>query len=116
MNIIDTLKDVVNIAQKIGNIELQKQILSLQSDALKLVDENTNLRQEVATLKEVTKIKGAIRFWDGEYFLKNDDGSEDGPFCQICWDVDQRLVPLIPDRYRNFYDYCENVRKPSARA
>lgn len=115
MNIIDTVKEVVSIAQKIDNIELYKQILSLQSDVLKLVDENTKLKQEIATFKETAKIKAALRFQNGEYFQKKEDDSEDGPFCQICWDVDQRLARLIPDRYRNFCDYCENVRKPKAR-
>lgn len=84
MSILDTAKDVVSLVQKIDNIDLHKKILSLQANIQKLYTRNLELLEQIAALKEEAKIKGALRFDGYKYFLKRDDGSEDGPFCQVC--------------------------------
>lgn len=114
MGILDTAKDVVSIVQKIDNIELYKQILSLQSEILKLVDENTNLRQEVSSLKEELKIKGLLRYDASQdaYYCDTGTPELEGPFCQVCWDVDKKLVRMAKGGYEGiFCRYCSNVRQ-----
>jgi hypothetical protein len=44
MGILDTAKEAVQLVQKIDNLELYKTILDLQSDALKVMEENGRLR------------------------------------------------------------------------
>jgi hypothetical protein len=99
VSILETVKDVVSLVQKVDNIDLLKQILSLQSDVQKLYGENLALREDVALLKEKLRLKETLRFHDGNYFLIRNDGSEDGPFCQICHDVDGKLVRLVNAMY-----------------
>jgi hypothetical protein len=113
MTILDTVKDAVKLAQQIDNIELYRQILNLQAEIQSQFNENLILKQQIADLKEELKIRGSLRFDDGQYLLKTDSGSEDGPFCSICWDVDHRLVRMVRGGYEDgfFCQYCSNIRK-----
>jgi hypothetical protein len=71
--------------QKIDNLELYKTILDLQSDALKVMEENGRLRERNKVLEEAFKIKDTLVFEDNVYFTVN-EGEKAGPFCTYCWD------------------------------
>jgi hypothetical protein len=94
MSVIDTAKEAVMLVQKIDNIELYKKILDLQSDALKLVEENGKLEGEIQELEEAFKIKDTLLFEDNHYYIKE---PKDGPFCTLCWDKERKLVRLHKD-------------------
>ena len=51
MGILDTAKDVITLVQKADNLELVKQVLALQSDIMKMMDENRTLKDENCALK-----------------------------------------------------------------
>ena len=91
MSVIDTAKEAVMLVQKIDNIELYKKILELQSDALKMVEENGKLRDRIKELETAFVIKDTLTFEDNHYFAMK-DGTKDGPYCTLCWDNDRRLV------------------------
>src|SRR5688500_13565078 len=91
MGVIDTAKEAVQLVQKIDNIELYRKILELQSDALKMVDENSNLRDKVKELEGAFAIKDTLVFEDNSYFVVKESGKE-GPYCSLCWDKDRKLV------------------------
>jgi hypothetical protein len=113
MSILDTAREVVGIVQKIDNIELYKQILGLQSDILKLFEENTNLHQEISSLTEQLKIKAAL-IYDRQldaYICKDANDQIDGPFCTVCWDSDKKLIRMSQGGYNGHYcGYCTTVR------
>ncbi len=60
MGVLDTAKEAVQLVQKIDNIELYQQILDLQSDAIKVVEENSKLREQIKSLEEALKIKDTL--------------------------------------------------------
>jgi len=95
MGVLETAKDVVQIVQKIDNIELYKQILELQSEAIKIVEENLALRDQVRELEDKLRIKDKLTYELGCYWIATSDGRE-GPFCTHCWDRDNKLVRLTP--------------------
>ena len=94
MGILDTAKDVITLVQKADNLELVKQVLALQADIMKMMEENRALRDEVRELKGQLHTKVNLIFRDNTYWLPKDDGTEDGPFCSTCHDSEQKLVRL----------------------
>jgi hypothetical protein len=44
------------------------------------------------------------------YYRVNDDGTKDGPFCQVCYDVDKRLIRLQQRQHPMFWScaVCNN--------
>ena len=94
MSIVDNLKEVVALVQKIDNIELLRQIMSLQAEVLSLWDENNRLKAEVRAVKEQLAYAGELRFHRDGYWKPTPDGKEEGPFCSVCWDVDRTLVRM----------------------
>lgn len=93
MGILETVKDAVEVVQKADNIDLLRQLLNIHTDAIKLVEENQNLKSKIQSLEERLKIRDALRFEHNVYWLENENG-KDGPYCAICWDDGHKLVRL----------------------
>lgn len=107
MSIIDTAREVVQLVQKADNIELYRRMLELQGEALKLFDENRALKDEIRELKEQLAIRGSLKWEDDKYWLETPQG-RDGPFCGTCWDVNRKLVRMVPGSYSSsFCQFCE---------
>lgn len=94
MGILDTAKDVLTLVQKADNLDLVKQVLALQGDIMKMMDENRSLKDEVRSLKEQLNIKAKLVFKNNTYWIPMEDGTEDGPFCSTCHDTEHQLVRL----------------------
>ena len=85
MGLIENAREAFKIAQSLGNIELQNQILELQQQALQLVAANRDLKDEVARMNEAMATSGELTVRDNAYFQASGGGQEDGPFCTRCW-------------------------------
>ena len=94
MGVIDTAREAITLVQKLDNVELLQKILALQSDALKMVEENGELKTKVRELEEAFKIKDSLVFENNSYYIGE---KKDGPYCSLCWDTDRRLVHLHKD-------------------
>ena len=92
MGVIETIKDAVKLAQKLGNVEIAQALIDTQQAALDLMGENQSLRGEVARLKEALELQGTVKYNGGAYWSEN--GDRDGPFCTKCWEVDGKLVRM----------------------
>ncbi len=113
MGILDTAKDAVQLVQKIDNIELYKQILDLQSEAIKLVEENISLKNQNRALQEQLKVKDSLTFENNGYWIQKENTKE-GPFCTHCWDKNKELVRKhLDDTERWFCLTHEKPRYPS---
>ena len=106
MGILDTAKDVVTLVQKADNLELVKQILTLQSDIMKMMEENRLLKDENRALREQLQVKRNLVFRENSYWMPKEDGFEDGPFCSTCQDVDGKLVRMTECATAGVY-YCK---------
>ena len=94
MGIIDTAKDVATLVQKLDNIELNKKILELQGQIMSVLEENHSLKDQVRNLRGKLEFQGSLNFRQNMYFCELPDGTEDGPFCSRCWDVEKTAVRL----------------------
>jgi len=114
MSIIDQVKDTAKLAQEYGKIELYQKAVDLQSQINDLAAENcklkqalTDAQQQVGDLQEKLKLKGQVAFRRGVYFLKKDDGTEDGPFCSPCWDAEHLLIHVDRNDQRFHCRNCD---------
>lgn len=96
MGIIENAKDAVKLVQKIGNIELHRKILDLQSEAIDLIEQSKLKDEKITKLKNALKVKGKMICKDSAYYLIDDKGKIiDGPFCTKCFDTDQDTIRIV---------------------
>ena len=105
MGILDTAKDVITLVQKADNLELVKQVLALQTDIMKMMDENRTLKEENRALQEQLHLKQTLIFKNNHYWMPKEDGTEDGPFCSACHDGNHKLVRMTAGATRGSY-FC----------
>lgn len=96
MGIVENAKDAVKLVQKIGNIELYRKILDLQSEAIELIEQSKLKDEKITKLKNALKVKGKMVCKDSAYYLTDDKGKiVDGPFCTKCFDTDQDIIRIV---------------------
>jgi hypothetical protein len=110
LGILDDVKSLAKTVQQIDNVSLYRQILDLQGEILELVEENRSLKQQIAGLQESARIRGQLIVRDDCYWLPQEGGAEDGPFCTNCWDVRQNLVRMWKSGNPD-YSTCPNCAK-----
>lgn len=94
MSIIDDVKSVAQLIQQIDNVELYRKILDLQGEVMGLVQENSELRKEISSLKESLRVTESLKFERNVYWNEKTDGTKEGPFCSKCWDKEKLLVRM----------------------
>ena len=60
MELFDTLKECVRVAQQADNVPLVRELINAQTQVLDLVDENQKLREQIKKMQETTDIAGKI--------------------------------------------------------
>lgn len=111
MGILDEVKSVANTIRQIDNIELYKQILDLQAEILKLVEENNSLRSEVGALKGKLTTREKLIFKKNAYWIPSEGSALSGPFCSNCWDVRLNVVRMHMSEGTGFGE-CPTCRVP----
>lgn len=94
MSIIEDVKSVAKLIQQIDNVELYKRILDLQGEVMELVQENSELKKEITSLKESLRVTELLKFERNAYWNEKPVGTKEGPFCSKCWDRDKLLVRM----------------------
>lgn len=122
MGIGETTTEMAKLVKKLGDIELYNQIISLQGQIMELMSENMNLKDQIRSLNEQlarvhdrTELRKKLEFAQdvGGYFILGEDNQKDGPYCQVCWDVDEKLVCLQEGATAGYFScyYCLTRRK-----
>ena len=113
MGLIETAKDAAKLVRQIGNIDLYEKLVTLQQDAMSILDENWKLKEEVRSLKQelekqqrLVAIDADLEYVeDGGFYIRKSDkeAGRNIPYCPLCWRVDKVLVPLNPMSGRGSY-------------
>lgn len=90
MGALDYIKTALELAKKAQSVELQGELLNIKEEYLKLQEENLQLRERNAELER--KKAQPVVYRQPSYFQTKEDGTEDGPFCQRCYDADKKLI------------------------
>ena len=102
MGLLETIKDTVSIIQKADNLDLYRQILDIQREALEQQEVMHKLQDENRELKEKLALKGKIiRHREPVITLEGDPT----PYCAVCYGKENKLIQLKP--VDNNY-WCQN--------
>ena len=89
MGVIETVKDIGVLVQKLDNMDLVKRLVELQEQVYEVVTENRDLKEQNRSLREKLATRQQLAFRKNAYWR-----DDDGPFCSRCWDSDGQLVRL----------------------
>lgn len=91
MSIIDNVKEVADLIQKVGDMELYRKIVDLKAEIVELSRNNMKLEQENSELRAKLEIKENMEFRQPFYFL----GDDKIPYCPLCWESEQKAIHLM---------------------
>lgn len=94
---IATIKNISELIKKYNDLDLMKEIVSLQQEVFDLKAENLQLREQVAKLSTKEKM---VRREPHGYYYKD---AEDVPHCPKCWEADGKAVTLPPSDKHGMY-------------
>lgn len=81
-------------AEAIGDAQIKLQVAELIGTLADLKIEAAENAELIASLQKQLNIKEALSFNGSVYFLSQENGEKDGPWCPTCYDVKQLLVRL----------------------
>lgn len=90
MGVIENMKEVADLVQKIGDINLNRKIVNLEGEVLALTREKRHLELKVEELERVVKLKKGLAFKEPFYYLEGDKT----PYCPGCWEDKQASIHL----------------------
>ena len=93
MGLYEAFKEVLSVAQKADNVDLYRQLLDLNAQALDLQEENTRLKNEIHELQKTRDVESKIERHSEPYITLRDD-SKKTPYCAVCWGKDRVLIQL----------------------
>ncbi|TKJ38594.1 MAG: hypothetical protein CEE38_02505 [Planctomycetes bacterium B3_Pla] len=109
MGIIENAKEAVKLVQQIDNVELYRKILDLHSEAMELTEQLKKKDEMITQLRNALELKGKLVCKDSAYYLEDEKGRTDGPFCTKCFDVDKVKCRLVADN-REPQVICPNCK------
>jgi ribosomal protein L37AE/L43A len=92
-NFIPKFSEITELVKKGATLEAQQKILELQTDALKVAQENISLKEKVSKLEDALKVHGKISYEQPSYWIVEGE-IKSGPFCQCCYDNSKSLIRL----------------------
>jgi len=94
MAIFDELKSVAKTLRDADKIPQYEQILSIQEKLLEMQNRIFDLENKNRELKNKLNERERIIPRSGTYYKILEDGKEDGPFCTLCYDDEEKLIRL----------------------
>ncbi len=88
-----SIKDIIDLVKKGSEIEAQEKIMKLRQAALKIHEENLDLKKRVRELEKALSQKDSVIYETPFYWVEN-DGKKEGPYCQVCYDDKSKLIRL----------------------
>lgn len=100
MNIVQNVKEIAELIKKYNDQELYQKIVDLREEILALREENLELKEQLSSISQQSSNAESLERRGNVYYLKNDDGTEKGPYCMSCWDYERKLVNLGVATYK----------------
>ena len=85
---------IATALKEAGRADLQVELLELSEKLREKEEQIRTLEEENRSLREASDLKARVHVRDEMYYVRQDDGTEDGPFCTQCCDSDGKLISL----------------------
>ena len=90
---LPNFQDILDLVKKGSTLEAQEKIMELREEHLSIREEVLSLREENRLLRERRDVTDGLTF-ERPYYWVEKNNQKDGPFCQVCWDSDKKLIRL----------------------
>ncbi len=110
MGVIENAREVADLVQKIGNLDLYRRIVELQGEIVSLSEEKLKCEQENAEMRRILDLRQAMKFRFPYYYQDGDPN----PFCRLCWEAKGIAVHLDhgrPWQPGGIQRYCHSCGK-----
>lgn len=115
-NVIEGLRKIREVSQRIQNAELQNLVADLMINAADLrielaqaKEDNIKLREEIADIKRRRDLRSNIEYRGTLVYLKTLlPGYPDGPFCPCCLENEGKLHIMWEDQFAGWH--CTNAK------
>lgn len=91
MSVIENMKEVAELAKKLGNIDLYTRILELRIEMNEINEEKLGLRLRVNELEEKARVQQQMTFRAPFWYRAGDDI----PHCPGCFESHGRAIHLL---------------------
>jgi len=91
MSIIDNVKEILSIVQKLDDIELYRKIVELEGEIIELTREKREVEEKLAQIQRSQEIIEKLKF--DSPFYTTDEGPE--LYCARCVEADRRAIHLV---------------------
>lgn len=96
MGAAQSIKEVVDVVQKLDNMDLYRKVLDLQAEILAATSALQEKENQIKELEEQLRIKGRLARDRGVYWDQDEKGKPAGdPYCSYCWETARLAVHLI---------------------
>jgi hypothetical protein len=97
MGVVEQMKEVADFVKRYNDIDLNRRILSLETEVLDLSRDKRRAEERVEELEEALKYKGQLTFKES-FFWRDGDPY---PYCPACWDGKKALVHIVRGQIQN---------------
>src|SRR5579862_1756398 len=91
MGVVENMKEMADLIKKLGDIELNRKILTLETEVLDLTRDKRRLEEKVEELEKTMKLKKDLYFSEPFYWVKGDAT----PYCPSCWEAKASAVHVV---------------------
>ncbi|MBZ5540398.1 MAG: hypothetical protein LAN61_07755 [Acidobacteriia bacterium] len=85
------MKEMADLIKKLGDIELNRKILTLETEVLDLTRDKRRVEEKVEELERTLKQRQTLYFFEPFYWLKEDTT----PYCPSCWETKMTAVHVL---------------------
>jgi hypothetical protein len=97
MGVVEDIRAFGDLIRKYNDIELNRQIVSLENEVLDLSRDKRRLEDQVESLQQSLRFSGQLKFKRQFYWIEGDNT----PFCPGCWESKKMAIHLA-DNPQNF--------------
>ena len=80
--------------QKLKLAELIETLADIKMETAEIKSLIIEKDEKIQSLEDQLKLKNNLIYEAPYYWMKNNSGDKEGPFCQKCYDVDKKLIRL----------------------
>jgi hypothetical protein len=91
MGVLENMKEVADLIKQIGDINLNRKILTLETEVLDLTRDKRRADEKVEELERALKFQKSLKFKDPYYWLEGDSS----PYCPGCWDGKKLAIRIV---------------------
>lgn len=91
MGVVENMKEMADLIKKLGDIELNRKILALETEVLDLTREKRRAEERAEELERALNLRANLEFGAPFFWMEGDQT----PFCPSCWEDRHKAVHLI---------------------